>query len=157
MKKSIKKIMMIVASVILCATSALAAATVCYSCDNDKPVRYDELPAGAKQFISEHFAGEQLSHATLDKDFLEKEYTVVFLSGTKLEFKGDGEWKKVDCRYSAVPAAVVPAEIARYVKDHYPNSQITELKREPMHWEAKITGGLELTFSSNYHLIDIDD
>ena len=98
-----------------------------------------------------------MSYTTLDNDILYKEYTVVFLSGTKLEFTGSGEWKEVDCRYSEVPSAIVPAAIAKYVKESHPNSKITELKHERNEWEAKITGGLELTFSSDFRLIEIDD
>ena len=90
-------------------------------------------------------------------DLINKEYTVVFLSGTKVEFDGNGEWKEVDCRYSQVPTAIIPEVIAAYVKEHYPNSKITELKREHSNWEAKITGGLELTFNNNFKLVDIDD
>lgn len=155
MKKSIKRITMALGACVIFATSAIAAAS--YLTDDDRPIKYDELPAEAKSFVDKHFAKEEVSHVTLDNDLYSKEYTLVFLSGTKLEFNGDGAWKEVDCRYSHVPEAIVPTAIATYVKEHYPNSKITELKREHGHWEAKITGGLELTFNNNYKLVDIDD
>lgn len=150
-----KKFFIFTAAVILATTGALAATTGCS--DDDKPITFNELPAEAKSFVEQHFAKEQVSHVTLDNDVMDKDYTVVFLSGTKLEFNGNGEWKEVDCRYSDVPAAIVPAAIKEYVKANYPNSKITELKRKHGNWEAKITGGLELTFNRDFNLIDIDD
>ena len=155
MKKSIKRITIALGACVIFATSAIAA-TCCIN-DDDRPIKYDELPAEAKNFVAKHFAKEEVSHVTLDNDLVGKEYTLVFLSGAKVEFDGDGAWKEVDCRYSNVPDAIVPAAISTYVKEHYPNSKITELKREHGNWEAKITGGLELTFNSSYKLVDIDD
>ncbi|MBQ3172980.1 MAG: PepSY-like domain-containing protein [Alistipes sp.] len=155
MKKSIKRLAIILTVGIIGMTSAIAA--TCCLTDDDRPIKYDELPAETKSFVSKHFAKEEVSHTSLDNDLINKEYTVVFLSGTKVEFDGNGEWKEVDCRYSQVPTAIIPEAIAAYVKEHYPNSKITELKREHSNWEAKITGGLELTFNNNFKLVDIDD
>lgn len=155
MRKNIKRIAIALSACVIFATSAIAA--TCCIADDDRPIQYDELPAEAKSFVAEHFAKEEVSHVTVDNDIISKEYKLVFLSGAKVEFDGDGTWKEVDCRYSSVPEAIVPAAIATYVKEHYPNSKITELKREYSNWEAKITGGLELTFNNNFKLVDIDD
>ena len=146
-----KKIMIFAASLLLTSGVAFGAN------DDDRPIRYDELPAAAQNFIAENFAKEQVSHMTFDDGLINDEYKVVFMSGTKLEFDGNGNWKELDCRYSAVPNNLVPTEIADYVKNNYPGNKITELKREHGEWEAKITGGLELTFDGSFKLVDIDD
>ncbi|MBR2976447.1 MAG: PepSY-like domain-containing protein, partial [Alistipes sp.] len=93
----------------------------------------------------------------MDKGIVWDEYTVVFVSGTKLDFDDDGKWLEVNCRYSEVPAAIVPNQISDYVKSYYPKSKITEIKRERNEWEVKLTGGLELTFNSSFRLTDMDD
>ncbi len=146
-----KKIMIFAASLLLTSGVAFGAN------DDDRPIRYDELPATAQSFIAENFAKEQVSHITLDDGIMNDEYKVVFVSGTKLEFDGNGNWKELDCRYTEVPNTLVPTQIADYVKSNYPGSKITELKREHGEWEAKITGGLELTFDQSFKLVDIDD
>lgn len=146
-----KKIMIFAASLLLTSGVAFGAT------DDDRPIRYDELPAAAQSFIAENFAKEQVSHITLDDGIMNDEYKVVFVSGTKLEFDGNGNWKELDCRYAEVPNTLVPTQIADYVKSNYPGSKITELKREHGEWEAKITGGLELTFDQSFKLVDIDD
>ena len=138
-------------------TISVAFAANLYIDNNDRPIKYDELPAKAKSFISTHFASEEVSHIILDKDIVENDYTVSFLSGTKLEFDGKGEWKEVDCNKTSVPEALIPQQIAEYVKTSYPHNAITEIKREHGNTEIKLNGGLELTFNNRYRVVDIDD
>ena len=144
--------------IMILATALLITSGVAFAAnDDDRPIRYDELPAAAKSFIADNFAKEKVSHTTLDAGIINDEYKVVFQSGTKLEFDAEGNWTELDCRYAAVPNHLVPTEIADYVKSNYPSSKITELKREHGEWEAKITGGIELTFDDSFKLVDIDD
>ena len=93
----------------------------------------------------------------MERDFLEARYEVIFTDGAKAEFYKDGEWKEVDCRYSSVPAAVVPAQIAQYVSGHYPDASIVQIDRDKHDYEVKLSNGLELTFDLKFNLIDIDD
>lgn len=125
--------------------------------DDDRPIEYSELPNEAKQFISKNFAKETISHIILDEELMSKDYKVVFESGAKIEFDGNGKWEDVECRYDEVPKAIVPTKIADYVKKHYPTSKIVEINRDYGEWEVKLTGGLELTFNKSMKLIDIDD
>ena len=144
----------------LCAiliTASAAFATSMYIDNNDKPIDYDKLPAKAKSLIQENFAGEELSHIIYDNDVISSDYTVSFLSGTKLEFNGKGEWTEIDCGRASVPEALIPQQIAEYVKAKHPNNTITELKREHGNTEVKLNGGLELTFNSRYRIVDVDD
>ena len=139
-------------SIILTAMGAMAMT------DNDeRAIKYEELPAEARNFIAKHFPNEQPSYTIEDREFTHTEYKVVMASGVKIEFDGDGKWTEVDCRYTMVPEAIVPKKIADYVKANYPTSKIFEITKERNEWEVKITGGLELTFDSALNLIDIDD
>ena len=135
---------------------AATAATALFIND-DRHIKYDELPAEAQSFVKKNFAKEKVSYVTADTEYSHTEYKVVFVSGTKIEFEDEGNWTEVDCRYSAVPQNLVPEAIADYVQSNYSRSKIVELKREHNTWEAKLTGGLELTFDGNMRLIDIDD
>ena len=58
------------------------------------------------------------------------DYEARFESGTEIEFTGSGEWKSIDCRYSAVPEAVMPANIVAYVKQNFPNVHITKIEKK---------------------------
>ena len=145
------KKLMIIASVLLFVASAPACA------DNDKPIAVTELPQIAQQFIKNHFPKEKVAYAKIERDFLEVQYEVVFTNSPKLEFNNNGEWKEVNCKYSTVPKAIVPAQIVNYISQNYPDANVVKLERNSREYEAKLSNGLELTFDTNFNLIDIDD
>lgn len=125
--------------------------------DNDKPITVAQLPAKAQQFVKTHFPKEKVALAKLEQDFLETRYEVVFTNGSKVEFLKNGEWKEIDCKYSTVPTAIIPAQIAQYISQNYPDTQVVQIDRDKRDYEVKITNGLELTFDKQFNLIDIDD
>lgn len=145
------KKLMIIAAVLLFVASAPACA------DNDKPIAVTELPQIAQQFIKNHFPKEKVAYAKIERDFLEVQYEVVFTNSSKLEFNKNGEWKEVNCKYSTVPKAIVPAQIVNYISQNYPDANVVKLERNSREYEAKLSNGLELTFDTNFKLIDIDD
>lgn len=144
--------------VVLTLFASVVTTTAAPLLDNDeRQITLSELPAAAQQFINKHFSNELPSLVVLDKGLVSNEYDVVFESGTKLEFNGEGEWSEIKCRTSAVPSDLVPKKIADYVAKKYPDTKIVELKREYREWEAKLSNGLELTFDKQFKLIDIDN
>ena len=88
---------------------------------------------------------------------MQTSYEVVLDNSVKIEFLKDGEWKEVDCKYSAVPAAIVPSAIAKYVEGNYENVQIVKIDRSKREYDVDLSNKLELTFDSRFNLIDIDD
>ncbi len=124
--------------------------------DNDRAIDFNELPEKAQKFIQTHFPNYELSYAKKDVDFFYSEYEVMLVDGTKLEFSGDGEWKDVECRKGAVPAAIVPKQITEYVAKRYPDTKILKIDRED-NYDIELSNRLELTFDKKYRLIDIDD
>lgn len=124
--------------------------------DNDRAVDFNELPEKAQKFIQTYFPDYELSYAKKDVDFFYSEYEVMLVDGTKLEFSGDGEWKDVECRKGAVPAAIVPKQITEYVAKRYPEVKILKIDRED-NYDIELSNRLELTFDKKYRLIDIDD
>jgi hypothetical protein len=151
MKKSIFTLLGIVL-----ATASVLAASFTFI-DDDRVIRYEELPAKARTFIKEHFPNEQPSYTSEDRELTHTEYKVVMASGMKIEFDNKGEWIEVDCKYTSVPEAIVPAKIGDYVKKNYPSSKIVEIKKQYNGWEVNISGGLELTFDKTYRLTEVDD
>lgn len=125
--------------------------------DNDRPIAVDQLPQKAQQFIKQHFPKSKVALAKEEREFLDLRYEVVFANSVKIEFLKDGEWKEVDCKYSAVPAAIVPVKIAEYVAKNYEDVQIVKIDRSKREYEVDLSNGLELTFDTKFNLIDIDD
>ena len=125
--------------------------------DVDRPISVDELPQKAQKFLKEHFAGRDVSFAKEDPEFMYKEYEVVLTDGTKIEFKADGQWKSVDCRYGTVPTKIIPKQILDYLKKNYPNAAVLGIDYEEREYDVKLNNRMDLTFDKNFRLIDIDD
>ena len=142
---------------LILAAAMLTFGTLTVHADNDRPITVSELPQKAQQFIQQHFPNEKVSFAQVGNGLFDTAYEVIFTSSSKVEFQKNGDWKEVDCKYSTVPAAIIPQQIAYYVSQHYPDTAVVQIDRDKRDYEVKLTNGLELTFDLKFNLIDIDD
>ena len=101
-------------------------------------------------------ADKKVALAKMESDFFGKNYDVIFVNGDKVEFDRSGNWEKIKCKYSQVPASLIPNQIMVYVRNNYPDSKIIELEKERNTYEAKLSNGWELKFNKNFELIDLD-
>ena len=123
----------------------------------DKPIKVAQLPQSAQQFIKSHFGNSKVAIAKMETDWLDKSYDVIFTDGNKLEFDKQGNWKEINCKYSAVPAGVIPAQILKYVSENYPDAKVLKIERDKKDYEVKLSNRWELKFDLQFNLIDIDD
>ncbi len=121
-----------------------------------KAIPVDRLPAAALQTIKAHMAGRKVAIAKMESGLFSKEYTVIFTNGEKIEFDGRGQWTEVKCKRSAVPASLVPQQIARYISSNYPDCRILEIERDEDEYEVKLSNYVEVTFDRKFNVIDID-
>lgn len=88
-----KKLFVVLLSVVAMATFV--------SC-KDKPVPADNLPQTARSFLNTYFKGIDVISVIKESDG----YDVRLIDGTEIDFRNNGEWKKVDCESRAVPAGL---------------------------------------------------
>ena len=81
----------------------------------------------------------------------------MFTSSRKLEFKRNGQWTKISCRYSNVPEELVPAGMMAKVREFYPEAAVTEIERDRRSTELKLNNRIEMTFDRNGLLMEIDN
>ena len=109
------------------------------------------------QFVTQHFPNATVQMVMPDEDDID----VVLNDYTKIEFRLNNEWKKVDCEHSttftAVPATIVPEQITAYVNTNFPGAIIKKLEKKFRGWEIELNNGLELKFNSNFKVMEIDD
>ena len=109
------------------------------------------------QFVTQHFPNATVQMVMPDEDDID----VVLNDYTKIEFRLNNEWKKVDCEHSttftAVPATIVPEQITAYVNANFPGAIIKKLEKNLRGWEIELNNGLELKFNSNFKVMEIDD
>lgn len=136
---------------------ALALLPFTASADDDRPVRFEQLPAAAQQFIRTHFAGVKITLATADRGFMETTYNVIFTDGTKVEFDSGGEWEEIESRGSFVPAEVVPPRIAEFIDEHFPGARVRDIERDRHGFEVNLDNRRELHFDPRGNFRGYDD
>ena len=124
---------------------------------NDIIIPAEQLPAAAKSFIQRTFPGQEISYAKMGTDFAKKTYEVCLDNGIEVEFDKCGTWDKVNCNYSAVPAHLVPAAIANYVKAQFTDVNVVKIDKDRSGYEVELSNSIELKFDRHGQLIKIDD
>ena len=122
----------------------------------DRIIPAEQLPAAAKTFIQKTFPGQTVSYAKIDFDGRKKD-EVHLSKGVEVDFDKNGNWDKVDCNYSAVPASLVPANIANYVKTHFAGAKVVKIDKERHGYDVELSNDLELKFNKQGQLMNIDD
>jgi hypothetical protein len=136
---------------------ASSASVAFASTDDDKPIAYDQLPANAKAFIKTHFPEAKVALTTVERELLSPNYEVIFTDGTKIEFRSSGEWDNVDCKYTKVPEAIIPATILSYIKQNHPENFVTEIDKGRRGYEVGLNNHLDIYFSSTGQILGYDD
>ena len=139
----------------LFALALLFASPASANTDGGKAISPGKLPQAALQTINTHLPGRKIAIAKVESELFSKSYTVIFTNGEKIEFDGRGRWTEVKCKRSAVPASLVPAPIAQYIRANYPDCRILEIERDD-EYEVKLSNHVEVTFNKKFEVIDID-
>ena len=134
-----------------------AGTTSTFADGRERPITLDKLPVAAQTFLKTHFADLTLAFATEDPKYIGSEYEVVYTDRTEVDFRTDGQWSSVERKYAAVPASLVPTEIAEYVAKTFNGSYIRKIERDKYSWEVELSNGLEIKFDRQFRVIDIDD
>lgn len=124
---------------------------------DDRPVTFAQLPVAAQAFITEYYAADAISYATVDDDIILPDYTVVLVSGVRIQFENNGSLEKVEFKRQAVPDGLLPIQITDYVKAHYKDVTVQEYEVGRRSYEVRLSNGLELRFNRNFALVGIDD
>ncbi len=137
---------------ILMALVCLMMSSVCRA--DDTPIAPEALPETAKTFVASNFPGKKIIYAEKDWNSFECRLD----DGTKIEFTKKGNWDKVDCPgVQAVPAAIVPEAIQKYVKTNFQGCVITKIDKERYGYEIELSNDLDLKFDYQGVLVGMDD
>lgn len=118
------------------------------------------LPPSARNFVNHHFAKPQVSHIKIDKDRMEpRQYEVVLMDGTEIDFDSAGNWEEVSAKKGhVVPASIVPAFAADYLKAHNFNTQgVRKVERDRKGYEVELTNGVTFKFDKKGRFVKADD
>lgn len=136
--------------------AALVAGVLLFTECASMRIPYRRLPAKAKAFIETYFPAERCVYAERDRDDGRREYEVKLSDGTEIDFHATGDWKKVECEYSFVPAGIVPQTITEDLARRFPGGRITEAERETGGYKITTEGGTKAVYSSNGTFIRVE-
>ncbi len=125
--------------------------------DDDRPIGFEKLPTAAQKFIRDHFADVKITLATIDREFLDTTYDVIFTDGTHIEFDSRGEWKEIECRRTFVPTGVLLPGIASFIGEQYPGARVRDIERDKWGYELNLDNSAELYFDPRGNFRGYDD
>lgn len=129
---------------------AAIAASMTMNLSAGQPVSQSELPKAAVTFLGRHFPGDKVRKAEKDQGRRGMEYEVDLQSGAEIDFRDNGDWKDVKAaRGKAVPAAIVPTAIAKYVAANHKGQSIVEISRKRGGYEVELADGTELKLTED--------
>lgn len=134
-----------------------AALLVGFATAEERPADYNTLPANAKALIAKHFAKTTVASATVDKDFMEVEYTVLLADGTSVEFNKAGNWTQVENKSSGITSTIIPKKIASYVSTNYAGAKITKIDIDRTDYEVELSNDIDLKFDLKGTFLRADD
>ena len=109
------------------------------------------------KFVEQYFPKATIQMVMPDVDDID----VVLNDYTKIEFRLNNEWKKVDCEhsttYTSVPAELGPEQIKALVTANFPNIIIKKLEKKFAGWEIELSNGLEVKYNNSFKVTEIDD
>ena len=115
------------------------------------------LPEPITAFLSQHFPDATVALVETDAEHGGLEYDVTLNDGTEVDFDTRNQWESVDCKVKPVPAALVPNQIAAYVKTNYNAAAITKIDNKRYGYEVELSNGLDLKFDNTGRFVGIDD
>ncbi len=115
--------------------------------DNERAITFEQLPKAVQQTITRHFSPRKVALVMMESDFLEKNYDVIFTTGEKAEFNGNGLWTKINCRHSAVPAALIPEPISTYLATHHRGKKVVKMERDKKSYEVTLENKKKVKFN----------
>ena len=129
-------------------TVIMAAATgVIYA---GTPITQSQLPKAAQTFLAKHFPGDKVRKAEKEQGRRGMEYEVDMTSGAEIDFRDNGDWKDVKAaKGKAVPAAIVPSAIAKYIAKNFAGQSIVEISRKRGGYEVELSNGTELKLTED--------
>lgn len=131
---------------------------IAFAVECEKPVSMDKLPVSAQSFMARYYPDSDVALVKKKIDDLEVTYTAVFVDGTQVAFRGNGEWKKVEGRIKSLPSDMVPVQISVYINQTFPEARITGLEHKRRVYEVELDNRIELEFDDrNFVLVDYDD
>lgn len=116
-----------------------------------------EVQPALTKYVKEHFPDAKVVKVIKDKEATKVEYEVDLSNGAELQFNIDLGIEKVDGNHNAIPASVVPSNIAKYVTENYPDTKIVKWEKKRKGQEIELDSDVDLLFDFDGKFLRVDN
>ncbi len=127
----------------------------CQSQDNIV-ITFDKLPSKAQTFVKSNFPNMTVLQVVKDKDLFDKDYTVYFNEGSKVEFNKKGDWTEIEIK-SGIPTFVLHSSINAFISKNHPNTNVIDITKDKKEYEVKLSNSIEIKFKLSGEFIRYED
>lgn len=127
MKKNIFLLVVLMFSFIIAA---------CSDDDNDKVIKFSEIPTSSQEFIAGHFGyGGIFDDSEIRRVKVESngDFEVILKNSVEVDFYANGVWKEIDLNGQDIPQSIImllPAKALEYIGLKYPTAVIEEIEKQ---------------------------
>lgn len=114
---------------------------------SEKKFFAEDLPKSVKYFVQRNFPGRSIAFANKKASLKGTSFVTVLNDGILIEFSENGNWEKIDCKMGAVPATMVPCNVAAFMNDYYPRVPIVKIEKTANGYETTLSNFVSLKFN----------
>ncbi len=127
-----------------------------FSC-GDKAFPPEQLPEEVTEFVQRHFSEKKIVGAEKDWDWLGAKYSVTVSDSTRICFNSENEWEEVESPSAGVPATMVPAQVAAYLRTSVPGVKILKIEKKGYGFYVELEGDAEIKLTEDGSPIERDN
>jgi Protein of unknown function (DUF2874). len=115
------------------------------------------LPEKANAFLKKHFKEKTIAHISIEKNLLGiKDYEVILMDGSEIEFDRAGEWKEINLTNGKVPDEIVLPSVLEYIRTRFKDNFIVAIDRTDGEIDVDLNNGVELEFNMKGKILKVD-
>ena len=130
--------------------------TMVCNANHDVMISVSQLPSAAKTFVQKQFPRQENPLCTAGRQ-LQSQVLNPPRRRHRDRIRPHRQLGKIECKPSAVPAALVPAPILNQVNANFPGAAILKIDKESYGFKVELANDIELKFSKNGLLMGFDD
>ncbi len=116
-----------------------------------------KLPDTVRSYVEKSFPTAKIIGIKIDREMaVIEDYKVILSDYTKIEFRPSGELKELENKTVGIPANLLPSVIADYITKNCHSTKPIKFEIKPYGFEVELANGLELKFSRDGKLLEID-
>lgn len=121
-----------------------------------QPVAFNKLPEVVQKEVKKNFTEDQIQFITAKKEGPKRfEYTFIMMDDTKLICDSKAQLRSI-ASWEGVQDVFVPEKVLKYIQTTFPNTIITEYKRENGCQKVTLNDKMLLLFNKKGKFLRID-